>query len=155
MKPDPILAEIRRTREAYAEQFGGDVRAMLADLRRRQQQSGRQVVARSPAEWAALWRSHAGLEPAPAIDLSTRMVAAVFLGTRPTAGFQAIITGAHLEGEALVIDWQEIMPRAGAMLAQVITSPFHIVSLPRHEGPVRFVKGVGETPPPGSAVPGR
>ena len=48
MKPDPILAEIRRTREAYAEQFGGDVCAMLADLRRRQQQGGRQVVARSP-----------------------------------------------------------------------------------------------------------
>jgi hypothetical protein len=46
MKPDPILAEIRRTREAYAEQFAGDVRAMLADLRRRQQQGGRPVVAR-------------------------------------------------------------------------------------------------------------
>jgi hypothetical protein len=46
MKPDPILAEIRRTREAYAEQFAGDVRAMLADLRRRQEQGGRRVVAR-------------------------------------------------------------------------------------------------------------
>jgi hypothetical protein len=46
MKPDPILAEIRRTREAYAEQFAGDVRAMLADLRRRQLQGGRPVVAR-------------------------------------------------------------------------------------------------------------
>lgn len=48
MKPDPILAEIRRVREAYAEQFAGNVRAMLADLRRRQQQGGRQVVSRSP-----------------------------------------------------------------------------------------------------------
>ncbi|MEX0614232.1 MAG: hypothetical protein WD738_08485 [Pirellulales bacterium] len=47
MKPDPILAEIRRAREAYAEQFAGDVRAMLADLRRRQQESGRQDVSRS------------------------------------------------------------------------------------------------------------
>jgi hypothetical protein len=48
MKPDPILAEIRRVREAYAEQFAGDIRAMLADLRRRQEQSGRKVVAREP-----------------------------------------------------------------------------------------------------------
>lgn len=48
MKPDPILAEIRRTREAYAEQFAGDIRAMLADLRRRQQESGRTVVNRPP-----------------------------------------------------------------------------------------------------------
>jgi len=48
MKPDPVLAEIRRTREAYAEKFAGDIRAMLADLRQRQQQGGRRVVARSP-----------------------------------------------------------------------------------------------------------
>jgi hypothetical protein len=48
LKPDAILAEIRRVREAYAEQFAGDVRAMLADLQRRQEQGGRKVVARSP-----------------------------------------------------------------------------------------------------------
>lgn len=48
MKPDPILSEIRRTREAYAEQFAGDIRAMLADLRRRQQEGGRVVVNRPP-----------------------------------------------------------------------------------------------------------
>jgi hypothetical protein len=48
MKPDPILSEIRRTREAYAEQFAGDIRAMLADIRRRQQESGRVAVTRAP-----------------------------------------------------------------------------------------------------------
>lgn len=48
MKPDPILSEIRRTREAYAEQFAGDIRAMLADIRRRQQESGRVAVTRPP-----------------------------------------------------------------------------------------------------------
>jgi hypothetical protein len=42
----PVLAEIRRIREAYAEKFAGDVRAMLADIRARQQQGGRTVVAR-------------------------------------------------------------------------------------------------------------
>jgi hypothetical protein len=48
MKTDPVIAEIRRTREAYAERFGGDVRAMLADIVERQRQGGREVVARSP-----------------------------------------------------------------------------------------------------------
>jgi len=48
MKPDPILAEIRRTREAHAKKFAGDIRAMLADLVRRQQESGRLVVTRAP-----------------------------------------------------------------------------------------------------------
>jgi len=35
MKPDSILSEIPRAREAYAERFAGDIRAMLADLRHR------------------------------------------------------------------------------------------------------------------------
>ena len=48
MKTDPVLAEIRRVREAYAEQFRGDVRAMLADIRRRQKEGGRLTVAGTP-----------------------------------------------------------------------------------------------------------
>ena len=48
MKLDPVLSEIRKVREAYAERFAGDVRAMLADLRTRQQKSGRKTVARPP-----------------------------------------------------------------------------------------------------------
>ena len=48
MKLDPILAEIRAYREAYSERFGGDVTAMLADLRRREQQGGRKVVKLPP-----------------------------------------------------------------------------------------------------------
>jgi hypothetical protein len=48
MKLDPIIIEIRKTREAYAERFAGDVKAMLADIRERQQQSGRKSVARPP-----------------------------------------------------------------------------------------------------------
>jgi hypothetical protein len=48
MKLDPVLAEIRATRESYSERFGGDVSAMLADLRKREQQSGRKLVSRPP-----------------------------------------------------------------------------------------------------------
>lgn len=46
MKLDPVLAEIRRVREAYAEKFAGDVKAMLDDIRARQKQGGRQSVSR-------------------------------------------------------------------------------------------------------------
>lgn len=48
MKLDPVLAEIRMTREAYAERFAGDVKAMLADLRKRGKESGRPTVTRPP-----------------------------------------------------------------------------------------------------------
>jgi hypothetical protein len=51
MATDPILEEIYKAREDYAKQFNYDLNAMFADLRRRQQESGRKVVsfAKKPA----------------------------------------------------------------------------------------------------------
>jgi len=48
MKLDPVLAHIRKVREAYATQFKGDVRAMMEDIRRRQKEAGHATVAREP-----------------------------------------------------------------------------------------------------------
>jgi len=38
---DSTIEEIHRTRERLAEKFGGDIKAILADARRRQAASGR------------------------------------------------------------------------------------------------------------------
>jgi hypothetical protein len=103
----------------------------------------REVVVRSPAEWAALWKSHAGLQTAPVIDFSANVVAAVFLGTRPTGGFRVEITGTRREAAALVVDYAERAPGANDLVTQVLTAPFHIVSIPRHDGPIRFRKAAG------------
>jgi hypothetical protein len=48
MELDPILAEIRDVREAYARRFSGNVKALLDDVRVRQAKSGRQVITRAP-----------------------------------------------------------------------------------------------------------
>ena len=48
MALDPILSEVRRVREEYAQQFDGDLRAMMDDLRRRHAESDRQSVSREP-----------------------------------------------------------------------------------------------------------
>ena len=48
MTLDPILTEVRRIREEYAEQFHGDVRAMMDDLRRRHAESERESATREP-----------------------------------------------------------------------------------------------------------
>jgi len=45
---DPILSEVRRIREEYAQQFNGDIRAMMDDLRRRHAESDRESVTREP-----------------------------------------------------------------------------------------------------------
>ena len=48
MKLDPVMAEIRAYREAYAEKFDGDITAMLDDIEKRTRESGRKTVALPP-----------------------------------------------------------------------------------------------------------
>jgi PrcB C-terminal len=91
----------------------------------------RQVTVRTAGEWATLWRQHGGERPRPAVDFSQELVAAVFLGSRPTAGFSVDIVGARDEGGAMVIQYRETRPPADAIVAQVLTMPYHIVAV-RH-----------------------
>jgi hypothetical protein len=100
----------------------------------------RQAVARTDAEWEALWKAHDAQQAKPPVDLKTRMIVAVFLGSRPTAGYGVQITGARRDGSVLVVEYAERTPPPGAITAQVLTSPFHIGAVPRHEGSVRFEK---------------
>jgi hypothetical protein len=68
------------------------------------------------------------------------MVVGVFLGTRPTAGFAAEIVGYRAVDGNLVIQYREGAPPRGAITAQVLTSPFHLVVVPRRPGTVTFEK---------------
>ena len=100
----------------------------------------RQAVARTPAEWAALWRQHAGDKPAPRVDLGLSTVVAVFLGSKMSAGYQAEIVGSRRQGDALIVEWAERSPDRGDITAQVITSPAQIVAIPKFAGEIRFEK---------------
>ena len=94
--------------------------------------TARQAVVRSAAEWSTLWSQHAGDRSRPAVDFDKEMVVAVFLGTRPTAGFSVEVVGAREEGAALIVSYRESRPQPGAVAAQVLTSPFHVVAVPKH-----------------------
>ncbi|GMU21609.1 MAG: hypothetical protein AMXMBFR13_17010 [Phycisphaerae bacterium] len=45
---DPLIEEARKAGQAYIRSFKGDRHALLADLRRRQQEQGRRVVSLPP-----------------------------------------------------------------------------------------------------------
>jgi uncharacterized membrane protein len=83
------------------------------------------------------------------VDFDARMVAAVFAGERPTPGFEIEITGTARHGQALTVAVVERAPAAGALAAQVLVSPFHIATVPRYDGEVRFVDGRDVAGPPG------
>lgn len=104
----------------------------------------RRVVVRNEVAYAALWMAHAGPEAAaPPVDFASRMVAAVFLGQRPTPGHAVTITGVRPDGAGLAVLVDETQPAPGAVVPQVIVSPFHIVSLPATRGEVTFRQASG------------
>jgi VWFA-related protein len=97
-----------------------------------------QVVVRTAADWSALWKKHAPERPLPAVDFGREMVTAVFLGSRPTGGFAAEIVGAGSKAGAFVVQYRETKPGADAIAAQILTSPFLLVAMPRVDGDVKF-----------------
>ena len=76
----------------------------------------------------------------PDVDFSSNMVVGIFLGTRPTGGYGAEIVSAQPDGGTLIVKYKETRPGRGSMTAQVLTSPFHLVAVPKFDGPVRFEK---------------
>ncbi|MEO7158203.1 MAG: protease complex subunit PrcB family protein [Vicinamibacterales bacterium] len=99
-----------------------------------------QASAQTDAEWAALWKLHAGDKALPKVDLKTRTVVAVFLGTRTSAGYSVEITAARPSDGALIVEWEERRPAPGTVSAQIITSPALIATIPKFSGDIRFQK---------------
>jgi hypothetical protein len=100
----------------------------------------KQAVVRTAAEWATLWRQHAGERAQPKVDFNAATVIGVFLGSRPTGGFELEITAIDVEGTDAVVTYREGRPGRGAILSQVLTMPYHIVSIPKIAGKVTFKK---------------
>lgn len=99
-----------------------------------------QAVIRTPVEWAALWARHAGLSVVPpAVDFSTEMIIAVFAGERPTSGYEVEITRVLSTDQGLRVTYQEHAPPAGTLVRPVLTTPFHVIRLPRSEKPVHML----------------
>jgi hypothetical protein len=50
MKRDPIVDEVRKTRESHAAKFKYDLSAICADLKKKEKDSGHPVVSRQPKQ---------------------------------------------------------------------------------------------------------
>jgi hypothetical protein len=94
-------------------------------------ESPMQAVARTQAEWDALYRKHHYDRQPPKVDFSKEMVVAVFMGSRPNAGFSTTILSSLTVNGVLVVRYKETTPRPGTVSAQVLTFPYHIVAIPK------------------------
>ena len=100
----------------------------------------KQVVVRTEAEWEKLWNQHAPDRKRPAVDFARQMVIGTFMGSRPTAGFSIDILSTIQANGVLTVRYREVFPPRNAITAQVITSPFDLVTVPMFAGDVRFEK---------------
>ena len=105
----------------------------------------RETIVRSADEWRTLWTAHS-TERIPTIDFSRFVVAGVFLGTRPTAGYTVEIVRVRQEGTVTTVEYREQRPASDAFTLQVLTQPFHLVRIPR-AGTIQFRKTGPEDPP--------
>jgi hypothetical protein len=48
MRPDPIVEEVRKVREAHSARFNHDISAICADLKKKEKESGHPLVSRRP-----------------------------------------------------------------------------------------------------------
>jgi hypothetical protein len=98
------------------------------------------TLARNEEEWQALWTSLPMRRPAPRVTFASTMIAAVFLGSRPSAGYGVEIVGVKRDGDAFVIEYAENTPQEGVASADVVTTPYAIAGVPMYTGDVRFEK---------------
>ena len=94
------------------------------------------VTARDERGWRLLWQLVGEEPPGPLPDEA--MAAGVFLGARPTAGYQVTITQAREAAGDITVLYREVPPPAGATTAQILTSPYVIELLPQSTLPVNY-----------------
>ncbi|HEX9758434.1 MAG TPA: protease complex subunit PrcB family protein [Nitrospiria bacterium] len=94
----------------------------------------RRGVIQNSIEWKALWKEHQHSELSlPVVDFQKEGVVVVFLGIKGSAGYSVEIYKVEEHGRELKIYFEELKPDPNCMVAQVITSPFHMVRISASE----------------------
>lgn len=90
------------------------------------------------ASWHALWTRHSPRTSHPPVDFATDVVVGVFAGQRPTAGYEVEIVAIERQPGETTVVYRVTAPPRDALVARILTSPFHLARLPRHGLPIQF-----------------
>ena len=98
-------------------------------------------VVNGEARWRRVWRKLTGSENGrPRVDFDRRRLLVVVQGRMPSGGHRIRITRVDGLPDGIVADVRAVSPASGCPMAQVLTSPYHVVSIPRIERRVDFVR---------------
>lgn len=88
------------------------------------------TLVRDEATYRKTWTARiAADQPAPAVDFAQEQVVFLLAGSRPTGGYSISVKGATIENGVLVVDASIDGPPAGAIVTQVITSPYAVIAV--------------------------
>jgi hypothetical protein len=106
-------------------------------------QAPTRIVIADAQAWADAWstiHAHLTVPPAlPAVDFSTSVLVLAAMGPRSTTGHSVVIQEVRVGGGgALGVTVLERSPGASCVTGQAITSPVHVVEVPRHATTASF-----------------
>jgi hypothetical protein len=97
----------------------------------------RQEVIKDKAAWRKLWNQHnlkgQAVSKIPEIDFAKEMVLVVTMGQQRTGGYAIEIVKVESAKGRLRISVNHQSPPPGAMVAEVLTAPFHMVAVAKSE----------------------
>jgi hypothetical protein len=98
------------------------------------------VVGRE-ARWKRIWRKLTGGDRGrPRVDFDRRRLLVVVQGRRPSNGYRIRIRRVDGLPGGVVVDVRDVSPGTGCLAGGVVTSPYHVVSIPRVDRRVDFVR---------------
>ena len=100
------------------------------------------VTIRGEARWNKLWDTLNEPGDAPEIDFRRHMLIAVTQGRQPSGGHDIRIRRITREQGMWVVSVVETEPSTGCPSSGVITSPYHVVRVPRSTRNVSFESSV-------------
>jgi hypothetical protein len=130
--PSPLLLQLAATEPVNKSINRISFKTIVKGVRSGFRESS-QTAIQTQAQWLDLWRKHTSIStnpaPPPTINFDKEIVAAVFLGEKPTGGYAVEIIAAELTDGSLNVFFQETAPTPGAIVTQSVTQPFDIVRI--------------------------
>ncbi|MBC7474753.1 MAG: protease complex subunit PrcB family protein [Candidatus Sericytochromatia bacterium] len=101
-------------------------------------------LAKNQKEFSTLYKEHISSQKTvnaivfPTIDFDSNMVAAIFLGERPSTGYSVNVKSIVKTDSQIIISATEKPPDSGSTVSTIVTEPYQFITLPKSDLPVNF-----------------
>ena len=102
----------------------------------------RTVVVKDAGTWAGLWSEHAPGRALPAVDFTKNMVVGVFMGSGANSCYTTAIDNVSRTAGRIIVHELRSVPGPDIACAMHVTTPAHLVVIPRSDLPVEFATEV-------------